>query len=210
MAAAMLVFAVDLMFLFAVFNKIPYGGYWSIIIALIPFFIIRLWQKGGRAMHKSFRALPIDIFIESFNQIYSLKNNIKGTAIFFTKTLKEIPPYVVHCMIKSNIIYEENILLSISINDTPYGIKFHEKQEIESGLSGIIIDVGYMEYLDIPKLLKENGITEKVIFYGVEDITTKNPLLKIYAFLKKISPSFVTFYRLPYNKLHGVATRLEL
>jgi KUP system potassium uptake protein len=210
MGAALLVFAVDLMFLLAVFNKIPYGGYWSIIIALIPFFIIRLWQRGGKAMHKSFRALAIDIFTESFNQIYSLNNNIKGTAIFFTKSLKEIPPYVVHCMIKSNIIYEENILLSISVNDTPYGVNFHEKQVIEKGLSGIIIDSGYMEFLDIPKLLKENGITEKVIFYGVEDITTKNPFLKIFAFLKKISPSFVTFYRLPYNKLHGVATRLEI
>ena len=46
MSAAILVFIVDLMFLFAVFNKIPYGGYWSIIIALIPFFTIHLWQKG--------------------------------------------------------------------------------------------------------------------------------------------------------------------
>ncbi len=210
MSAAILVFIVDLMFLFAVFNKIPYGGYWSIIIALIPFFTIHLWRKGGKAMYKSFRSLPIDVFTESFNQIYELDNNIKGKAIFFTKSLKEIPPYVVHCMIRSNIIYEENILLSICINDIPYGVKFHEKQEIEKGLSGIIIDVGYMEYLDIPQLLKENGITEKVIFYGVEDIITKNPFLKIYAFLKKISPSFVTFYRLPYNKLHGVATRLEL
>ena len=210
MSAAILVFAVDLMFLFAVFNKIPYGGYWSIIIALIPFFTIHLWRKGGRAMYRSFRSLPVEVFTESFNQIYSLNNNIKGTAIFFTKNLKEIPPYVVHCMIRSNIIYEENILLSIEIKDTPYGIKFNEKKEIEKGLSGIIIEVGYMEYLDIPQLLKENGITEKVIFYGVEDIITKKPFLKIYAFLKKISPSFVTFYRLPYNKLHGVATRLEL
>ena len=210
MSAAILVFAVDLMFLFAVFNKIPYGGYWSIIIALIPFFTIHLWRKGGKAMYRSFRSLPVEVFTESFNQIYSLNNNIKGTAIFFTKNLKEIPPYVVHCMIRSNIIYEENILLSIEIKDTPYGIKFNEKKEIEKGLSGIIIEVGYMEYLDIPQLLKENGITEKVIFYGVEDIITKKPFLKIYAFLKKISPSFVTFYRLPYNKLHGVATRLEL
>jgi KUP system potassium uptake protein len=210
MSASILVFIVDLMFLLAVFSKIPHGGYWSIIIALIPFFVIRLWQKGGRAMYRSFRALPIDVFTESFNQIYSLKNNIKGTAIFFAKNHQEIPPYMVHCMIRSNIIYEENILLSIHINDIPYGVKFHEKKEIEKGLSGIIIDVGYMEYLDIPRLLKENGITEKVIFYGVEDIVTKNPLLRIYAFLKKISPSFVTFYQLPYNKLHGVATRLEL
>ena len=78
-------------------------------------------------MYKSFRSLLIDVFTESFNQIYQLNNNIKGTAIFFTKSLKEIPPYVVHCMIRSNIIYEENILLSICVNDTPYGVKFHEK-----------------------------------------------------------------------------------
>jgi KUP system potassium uptake protein len=96
------------------------------------------------------------------------------------------------------------------VNDIPYGVKFHEKKEIEKGLSGIVIEAGYMEYIDIPYLLKEKGITEKVIFYGVDDIITKKPLMKIYAFLKKISPSFVTFYRLPYNKLHGVATRLEL
>lgn len=207
---ALLVFLVDLLFLFAVFNKIPHGGYWSIIIAALPFFTIRLWKKGGKAMSRSFRSLPLETFKEAYNQIYSLGNNIKGTAIFFTKNLNEIPPYVVHCMVRSNIIYEENILLSINNTDHPYGIKFHDKKTLEKGLAGIIIDVGYLEFLDIPEILKQNNISEKVIFYGVEDISTKKPLLKVYSFLKKISPNFVTFHKLPYNKLHGVATRLEL
>lgn len=210
LAFAILVFLTDLLFLFAVFNKIPHGGYISILIAAIPFFVMRLWKRGGRAMSRSFRSLPLETFKEAYRQIYSLGNNIKGTAIFFTKNLNEIPPYVVHCMIRSNIIYEENILLSINNTDHPYGIKFHDKKTLEEGLSGIVIDVGYLEYLDIPEILKQNGISEKVIFYGVEDISTKKPLLKIYSFLKKISPNFVTFHKLPYNKLHGVATRLEL
>ncbi len=210
MAAACVVFLVDLLFLVAVLNKLPHGGFWSLVIAAIPFFVIRLWIDGGKAMYKSFRSLPLETFKEAYNQIYSLERNIKGTAIFFTKTTKEIPPYVVHSMIKSNIIYDENILLSINITDYPYGISFHEKQMLEKGLSGIVIEVGYMEYVDIPQLLKKNGVTEKVIFYGVDDIVTGKPLLSIYAFIKKISPSFVTFYKLPYNKLHGVVTRLEI
>ncbi len=210
MAVACFVFIVVAGFLAAVLNKIPYGGYWSIVIAAIPFFIIKLWEGGNKKMYRSFRALPIETFIVSYNQIYSLGNNIKGTALFFTKNLKEIPPYMVHCIIRGNIIYENNILVSINTTDKPYGVNFKRVENIAHGLSGIIIEGGYMEILDIQALLNKNGVNEKVIFYGVEDISTGKPLLKIYAFLKRITPSFVRFYTLPYNKLHGVETRLEL
>ena len=43
-----------------------------------------------------------------------------------------------------------------------------------------------------------------------EDIITGNPFLKLFALLKKITPPFVRFYDLPYNKLHGVITRLNI
>ncbi len=210
MLVSLLVFIVDIYFLIAVFNKIPYGGFWSLVIAAVPFFIIQLWSRGGMSMHRSFRPLPIDTFLESYNQIYKAGNNIKGTALFFAKSLHEVPPYVVHCIIRGNIIYEKNIFVSIITTDDPYGISIKKTDEIAPGLSGIQFYSGYMEILNIPELLKENGITEKVIFYGVEDITTKNIFLKFYAFLKKITPAFVRFYDLPYNKLHGVVTRLEL
>lgn len=210
MFVSVIVFIIVSGFLVSVMNKIPYGGYWSIVIAAIPFFVIKLWEMGNRRMYRSFRALPIDTFIVSYNQIYGLGNNIKGTALFFAKNLKEVPPYMVHCIIRGNIIYENNILVSISTTDKPYGVNFRKVDNIAHGLSGIIMEGGYMERLDIPSLLKKNGISEKVIFYGVEDISTNKPLLKIFAFIKKITPSFVRFYTLPYNKLHGVETRLEL
>jgi len=210
MLASILVFIVVLGFLVAVMNKIPHGGYWSIVIAALPFFVIKLWENGNKRMYRSFRALPIETFIVSYNQIYGLGNNIKGTALFFTKNMKEIPPYMVHCIIRGNIIYENNILVSINTTDKPYGVNFQKVENIAHGLSGIIIEGGYLEVLDIPGLLKKNGISEKVIFYGVEDISTNKPWLKIFALIKKITPSFVRFYTLPYNKLHGVETRLEL
>ena len=167
---ACVVFFVDLMFLIAVFNKIPHGGYWSIIIALIPFIVIQLWSKGNSAMRKSFRSLSFDIFVESYNQIYATGNNIKGTALFFTQSLESIPPYIVHCMIRGNIIYEENIFTSIVTTDKPYGVDFQKVPNMAHGLSGIIIESGYMEVLNIPRLLKMNGVNEKVIFYGIEII----------------------------------------
>ncbi len=210
MFIAILVSLVDFLFLIAVFNKLPHGGFWSVIIAAIPFLIIQLWTNGGNAMHKSFRPLAIDIFNESYNQIYKQGNVLKGTALYFTRSLNEVPPYIVHCMIRCNIIYEKNILISIQTTDSPYGIEFNQIENIAQGLSGIQILTGYQEIFSITEILKAHGVDEKVIFYGVDDITTNKVLLKLYAFMKMITPAFVRFYELPYNKLHGVVTRLEL
>ena len=48
------------------------------------------------------------------------------------------------------------------------------------------------------------------MFYGVEDIETKNFMWKIFALIKKLTPSFVQFYKLPAHKLHGVVMRVEM
>ena len=67
-----------------------------------------------------------------------------------------------------------------------------------------------MVIIDIEHLLKENGIIEKVIFYGIEDISTVNPAWKVFSTIKKLTPNFVQFNKLPAAKLQGVVTRVEM
>jgi KUP system potassium uptake protein len=67
-----------------------------------------------------------------------------------------------------------------------------------------------MEVVDIEKHLKKQGISEKVIFYGIEDITTANPAWKVFSIIKKLTPNFVQFNKLPPNRVHGVVTRVEM
>jgi len=78
------------------------------------------------------------------------------------------------------------------------------------GLDAFEVRAGYMEILDIEELLKANGISEKVIFYGIEDIVTNNPVWHVFSLLKKTTPNFVQFYKLPASKLQGVVTRLDM
>lgn len=209
-AVALSVFIVNLIFLAAVFYKIPHGGFWSIVIAMIPFLTIRIWTGGNRAVHRAFRSLPIDTFITSFEQLYSTGNVLPGTALFFAKDLDMVPPYMVHCTISSNIIYEHNILISIATLDKPFGIQKLFVPEISEGLSGLEIQIGYLEKVDVMKVLKELQIEPKVMFYGVDDVQTKKTPLKIFSFIKRITPNFVQFLDLPYQKLHGVITRIEI
>ena len=93
--------------------------------------------------------------------------------------------------------------------DEPYSVDVKRVDGLAAGLSGVVISAGYMEVLDIPEILKREGINERVIFYGVEELITKKIFLKFYAMLKKLSPNFVQFYKLPYRKIHGVITRNE-
>ena len=201
---------IDLIYFTSTFPKFVHGAYWSIILASIPFITIQVWTHGQKALYRSLRPLDLETFLLSYEQIHAKGKNIPGTALFFLKELAVIPPYIIHCMIRSNIIYERNILISILRTDEPFGNIVRHKKDVGTGLEFFQIQAGYMEVLDIEKQLKENGIQEKVIFYGVEDIETRNPVWKLFAILKKLTPNFVQFNKLPASKLQGVLTRVEM
>lgn len=201
---------IDIVYFTSTFSKLPHGAYWSLILASVPFATILIWTNGQRSLYKALRPLETDIFMLSYEQIYAKAKNIPGTALFFLKGLDVIPPYIVHCVIRSNIIYERNVFISIVRTDEPFDVVCQHKMDVGTGLEFFEINAGYMEVLDIEKLLKEHGIDEKVIFYGIEDIETRNPVWKVFALIKKLTPNFVQFNKLPATKMQGVMTRVEM
>jgi len=210
MSVAIVVLFITLTYLIAVTHKIPYGGYWSIIIATITLMVMGLWITGMTRMRKYLRSVSLDIFTESFKQIYETGNFIKGEALFFTRNLQSVSPYILHCMFRTGIMYEKNILVSVENTDQPYGVKLERYDNIVLGLYVAEFKYGYMEVPDFPKLFKEWGFNEKAIFYGSEEIKTTKLLLKIFVVLKKIAPNWIGYFDFPYNKLHGVVTRIEI
>jgi len=209
-ALSVVVTFVCMTFLLSNTYKIPHGGYWSIIIAAIPFLVIMLYRTGQRKLYNVLQPLPIDVFLPSYNQIYKAMSRIKGTALFFAKDAKEVPPYIVHTIIKNNILYEDNIIVSIVKREDPFGTTGFFKESLAPGLRSFEIQTGYMEVPDVEEILREAGINEKTIFYGVEDILPSNIIWQLFSIIKRLTPNIVQFYKLPYNKLHGVVTRVEM
>ena len=205
-----LVMLVSAIYLISNTYKIPHGGYWSLIIASIPFSIIMLYRRGQRKLYFALQPLPLDVFLLSYNQIYKAVNKINGTALYFAKDANEMPPYIVHTMFKNNIVYQDNIVVSIVRRDDPFGITGYFKRELAPGLRTFEIQAGYMEVPDVEAILREAGISEKTIFYGVEDIIPSNIIWHIFSIIKRLTPNIVQFYKLPPNKLHGVVTRVEM
>lgn len=199
-------------FIFLLSNtcKIPHGAYWSIVIALFPLSLIIIYTQGQKRLMRSLQPMLLEMFLEQYEAMYATTNKIKGTALFFVRDIKTVQPYVVQTMFKNNILYEDNILISVITRDDPFGVIGFFKGSLAPGFRVFEIHMGYMEVLDIEKILSNAGIEAKVMFYGLEEVVSKNLVWKVYAFIKRTTPSFVQFYKLPQNKLHGIATSIEL
>ena len=210
MGIGMIVTSFVMLFLVSSLFKIPCGGYWSLLIAMIPFSLILIYTSGQRKLLNCLQPMPLEDFLQQYEHISLSACKIKGTALFLVRDIKAMQPYVVQTMFKSNIFYEDIILLSVITRDDPFGVIGFFKPALADGFRVFEIQMGYMEVLDIEKILAEAEIHAKVIFYGLEEILTKNLLWKVYALLKRLTPSFVQFYKLPQSKLHGVVTSIEI
>jgi KUP system potassium uptake protein len=208
--AAVIILGITTVFLLANLHKIPEGGYWSLVIAFVPFCIIMIYVSGQKKLAAALSPIPLEDFIVRFNEAYPSMNRISGTALFFARDFRHLPRYVPRIMFTNKIIYDDNIIVSIVRTEQPFGVTWGVTREITHGFSIFEIYAGYMEILDIGTILKEAEIDELTIFYGMEDIVTTHVIWRIFGAIKRLSPSLVQFYKLPADKIHGVVTRVEM
>ncbi len=201
--------SVDLLFFISSLYKVPHGGYWSVIFALVPISIILLYTSGQKRLYQNMKFMPFKDFVLEFEKVYKESPHIKGTAVFLVRDVKSIPQYVWQTMFEHGIVYENNIFLSLIKREEPFGVESLYKGSIANGLGLAEIRFGYMEVLDIKGELKRLNLEERVIFYGMEQVYTEKPIWKAFALLKRITPSFTEFYRFPTDKLHGITVRVS-
>ncbi len=210
MTVALFVTLINVIFLFSNIHKFHQGGYWSLVIAAFPMAIILIYDYGKKKLYGGLKIVPLDQFKKTFRKKYQDGPNLKGTGLFLTRDVTIISPYILRTMFNHNVIYEDNVIVSIESTTDPFGISWNLSESGTAGLRLFTLQAGYMEVVDVDQIFQKAGITENTIFYGVEEIYSTNILIKLFALIKKLVPSFVRFHKLPAMKLHGVMTRYEL
>lgn len=209
MAIALLSTAASLTFFISCWLKIPHGGYWSLVIAAVPLFIVVLYTQGQRRLYASFVPVDKELFLAEYAKRYAMGHHIAGTALFFARNADAIPAYIPKTMFQNGIIYQRNLIVTVRTSHEPHGVA-SELSPLAEGMDLLTIRPGYMEQLNVETILREKNIDERTIFYGDEEIVSDNPLWKLFALIKDLSPNFVSFYNFPHEKLIGVARRAEI
>lgn len=210
MGVSAVLVVINFIFFCSCLCKLPDGAYWSLVIAMVPLSIILIYTLGQKRLQQTLRLMPLEEFLGQYITFQKTASRLNGSALFFIRDIKLIPPHVYQTMFQNNIMYEDNILISVITRDDPFGVIGFFKGSLAPNIRIFEIHRGYMEMLDVEKILHNAVIDAQVVFYGLEEIVTKNIFWKIYSVMKRLVPSFVKFYKLPPHKLHGVMTLVEM
>ena len=147
---------VDLAFFGSNLTKIPHGGWFPLVVALLIFILMATWKKGRRIVTAVLRegSLPMDLFIKEMSKRPPVR--VPGVAVFMTSDLAGAPPVLLHHLKHNKVLHEKVILMSIVTKEIP---QVPPEQRIELsdlgvGIFTVVGTYGFMESPNVPEIVQ--------------------------------------------------------
>ncbi|MBA3439577.1 MAG: potassium transporter Kup [Pyrinomonadaceae bacterium] len=218
-------FVIDMAFFTANIIKIPHGGWFPIVVAIVIFTIMTTWKKGRRVLAERIqeRSQPFGEFLQ---QIASHPfARVPGTAIFMNSNVTITPPALLHNIEHNKVLHERVVLLTVKTKQVPH-VAPEERVALETlhhGISRVTVNYGFMEDPNIPEVLEsinQPGWTfnpaETTYFVGRETVlATKRPGMalwreKLFAMMSRNATTATAYFCLPPNQVVEMGSQVEI
>lgn len=216
----------DLSFFSATALKIPYGGWFPIVLAACIFCVMTTWITGRALLGERYRAqrMPLGLFLQSLEHTPDLVR-VPRTAVFLSGNWETTPVALLHNMKHNLVLHEKNLLLSINFEEIPHVPEAEriQIQELEKGFYGARARYGFMESPSIKDLVepcKAFGIDLEAItvgyFLGRENIRiTRKPGMArwrrfLFSFMARNAEGVTAFLEIPANQVVELGVFVEL
>ena len=147
---------IELVFLAANVNKIPHGGWFPILAALVVFFVMTTWRKGrGLLTDKIKRARqPMTALIASLAR--SGMPRTPGTAVYLFPDTGKVPPAFLANLRHNNAVHESVVFLAVVPAEVPRVPRARRDQvtHLGSRFFQVSLNYGFMEEPDVPTELR--------------------------------------------------------
>jgi KUP system potassium uptake protein len=158
LAAGLLV--VDVAFWGANLPKIPHGGWFPLVIALVMFTLMTTWKRGKAVLSERFDGSPLPVvdFLKSLEG--HPPPRVPGTAIFMTSRAQGVPRALLHNLKHNRVLHERVLLLTVDIQDVPRVAESERYlvKELGQGFHRVVAHYGFTESPDVPKILRNAKI----------------------------------------------------
>jgi KUP system potassium uptake protein len=223
LASALLI--VDLAFWIANLPKVPHGGWFPLLVALIMFTLMTTWKLGRAHLKKSFRGRSISIA----DLVSSLKahppRRVPGTAIFLTSHPPEAPRALLHNMKHNKILHERVIFLTVQTLDVPYVGEGDRvtAEDLGMGFHRVTADFGFAESPSVPDVLRKVDIdgyrySEMADSFFVGELTVVVPerprmpkwRALLFERMHRNAQRATAYFDIPPNRVVGLGAQVEL
>jgi len=147
---------VDLAFLGSNMLKIAEGGWFPVAVALAIYTIMMAWILGRLRLNecRAASAQPLHDYIISLHDKPLAR--VPGCAVYLTAPAETVPSALVHNIAHNKVLHDRNVFLTIKVEDAPRvpDIDKAELSVIEPGFEQLIIHCGFMEEVELPRLLR--------------------------------------------------------
>ncbi len=216
---------IDLAFFGANVAKIPNGGWFPIVVALVIITAMTTWRTGRRLLAERIRRgeTPIERFLDDVER--DGLPRVPGTAVFLFKGSGAAPPALITNTRHNHVLHERVLLLSVLTADAPV-VGPDERAEIEQrgpGVFQVTLHYGFMEEPDVEAaLLKLSDDRLPVtadsltFFLGRETVIASdipgmaNWRERLFAFQLRSASSAARFFRLPADRVVEVGSQVEI
>jgi KUP system potassium uptake protein len=214
---------VDAAFLGANIPKIPHGGWFPLLVAIVLLAQMTTWRRGRQLVaariHRGERPI-VEVLDEHIDVA-----RVAGTAVFMFKDLGKAPPALVNNLKHNKVLHKCTLIVAVQTSEVPR-VDPSERIEItkvEPGVFQILLRFGFMEEPDVVAALssiEERGFdfdpTQATFFLGHESIVAgkapgMNPVAEqLFVLLNRGADSAGRFFNLPKDQIFEVGSHVEI
>jgi KUP system potassium uptake protein len=218
--------AVEVGFLSANLLKFTGGGWVPVLLAIVLFTLMRIWQTGINAVQKLADEMQIPIG-DILTQIDKGEvRRVPGTAVFVARITRDIPPLVVWLLRHIRALHDSIVIVNVVTELIPYVAEENRVvvREIAPQVWRVHAHYGFMEQPDLPALLQrahDRGYpvdpSNVTYFIGRETVVRREdgkglPWLvgPVFSFLLRNSSEVIGYFRLPRDSVVEIGRQFAL
>jgi KUP system potassium uptake protein len=218
---------VDASFWVSTMLKIPHGGWFPLLAALLTFAVMSTWKKGRSLLYERLRkrTLSLENFVASVFEHGSKPKRVPGAAMFLSGTPNVVPVVLLHNLKYNKVLHEKTVVLSFVFEETSH-VPVEERVEVNDlghGFYNVVAHYGFMEsphILEIIELASEKGLQferRTTGFYlGRESIVVgkSKGMAKwrthLFATLSRLAAGATSYFGIPANQVVELGVQIEM
>jgi KUP system potassium uptake protein len=205
--------------------KIPDGGWFPLVVAVVVFSILTTWRTGRRLVQERLLrgGVPLSRFVENLSQDPPVRSPGAGVYLFATPGVT--PPSLLANLRHNDALHEQVLVLSVCTEKRPRvsPLKRAEITDLGGGFHQVVLRYGFMDDPDVPRALADRVVHELgtdlatvSYFVGRESVrVTPRPGMAhwrehLFAFMSRNSSNAASYFKLPLKQTLELGVAVEL